>query len=100
VINTVRGHQKELNLARDGRVAICVLDPAQSGRYLQVRGKVVRTTEGEEALAHIHKLSNKYSGRDYRLREGEQRVKVTIAPLHVTYRGGGGGSGRWGGISS
>jgi hypothetical protein len=98
-INTVEGHQKELNLQRDRRVALCVVDPGRAGRYVQVRGRVVRMTTGDEAWEHIEKLSQKYSGRPYQAREGEQRVKVEIEPQHVSYRGGRGsgeGRGRWG----
>ena len=88
LINTVRGHQKERNLGRDERVALCVVDHNQAGRYLQVRGRVVEITGGDEALQHINKLSLKYSGRAYRGRDGEQRIKVVIEPQRVDYRAG------------
>ena len=101
LINTVEGHQKERNLKRDVRVALCIIDHSQAGRYLQIRGRVVETTGGDEALEHINKLSQKYSGRAYQGREGEQRIKVRIEPQRVDYHAGrsrgGGQSGRWGG---
>jgi PPOX class probable F420-dependent enzyme len=101
LINTVEGHQKERNLGRDGRVALCVVDHSQAGRYVQIRGRVVEITGGDEALQHINKLSQKYSGRAYRGREGEQRIKVVIEPLHIHYQAGlsrgDGQTGRWAG---
>ena len=103
LINTVRGHQKDRNLSRDGRVAVCIVDRGGVGRYAQIRGRVVEIDDSAEAFAHINKLSQKYSGRDYPLREGEQRLKVVIEPEHVNYqggRGGGRGGGRWGGAPS
>jgi PPOX class probable F420-dependent enzyme len=99
LINIVKGHQKQRNLGRSAAVALCVVDYSQAGRYLQVRGRVVEATGGEEALEHINKLSQKYSGRAYQGRDGEERIKVVIAPAHITYqagRGAGGGQGsRW-----
>lgn len=100
LINTVEGHQKELNLKRDRRVALCVVDHGQAGRYVQIRGRVVRITGDDEAWQHINKLSQKYSGRAYQGRDGERRIKVEIEPQHVSYRGGRGrreGTGRWAG---
>ena len=95
VVNTVAGHQKERNIARDDRVALCIVDHGQAGRYLQVRGRVIDTDRGPAARQHIDKLSLKYSGRPYPARDGEQRVKVTIDPRRVDYRAGRGQSGRW-----
>ena len=87
LINTPRGTQKDRNVARDSRVAICVIDHEQPTRYVQIRGRVVATADGEEAWQHINKLSQKYSGRDYPQRQ--ERVKVIIEPLRVSSRGGG-----------
>jgi PPOX class probable F420-dependent enzyme len=99
LINTVEGHQKERNLRRNGQVALCVVDHGQAGRYVQIRGRVVEITGGDEGVRHINELSQKYSGRPYPLRDGERRVKVVIEPEHVSYQGGrnrSGGAGRWG----
>jgi PPOX class probable F420-dependent enzyme len=94
LINTVVGHQKQRNVARDRRVAVCIVDRDRPGRYLQVRGRVLRVTGGAEALEQISKLSLKYSGRAYVGREGEQRVKLTIVPERLDYHGGRSSDGR------
>jgi PPOX class probable F420-dependent enzyme len=56
LINSVQGHVKVKNLARDPRVAVAISDPRTPSRYVQVRGRVVDiTTEG--AIAHIERLA-------------------------------------------
>jgi PPOX class probable F420-dependent enzyme len=88
LINTAEGRQKPLNLRRDPRVALSVVDRNSSQRYVQVRGRVVDIVGGEEAWQHIDKLSQKYNGRSYPRGEGEQRLLIKIRPDHVTYRPG------------
>ncbi len=87
LINTAEGRQKPLNLARDNRVALSVLDQEDPYKYIQIRGKVVETTS-EGARDHIEMLARKYRGPDakYPFREGEVRVIVKIAPEHVEGR--------------
>ena len=102
LINTVKGHQKSLNVQRNKHVAVMVMDRSSGGRYVQVRGRVVETIDGEEAFASIEKLSQKYRGAPYLRREGEERLLYKILPEHITGQGGnrgGGGGGRWRGGS-
>jgi Pyridoxamine 5'-phosphate oxidase len=40
----VPGFQKVRNVERDPRVAVCVADPADPGRYVAIRGRVVKVT--------------------------------------------------------
>ena len=91
LINTAEGRQKPLNLQRDPRVALSVVDRNHTQRYAQIRGKVVDVTR-EGAFEHICKLSEKYSGNpNYPRREGEVRLIVKILPEHIqdaTNRGG------------
>jgi len=97
LINTPLGSQKDRNLKRDRRVALCVVDRNQAQRYVQIRGRVAEIASGDEAWEHINKLSQKYSGRDYPQRQ--ERIKVVIDPLHVSSPGGrraDGQTSRWG----
>lgn len=84
LINTARGRQKDLNMQRNPRVALEVLDPDNPYRYLLIRGKVVDATE-EGADEHIDKLAKKYTGSDryQNRRQGEVRVIYKIEPLFV-----------------
>lgn len=85
VINTAQGRQKDKNLARDGKVALSVMDPDNPYRYLEVRGRVVeRTVDGADQ--HIDAMARKYLGQDkYPFRKpGEVRVIYRIEPEHTT----------------
>jgi PPOX class probable F420-dependent enzyme len=79
VINIVDGHQKAKNLARDGRVAVNVVDPDNVFRYYAVRGRVIATTT-EGGQESIDEISHKYLGIPYPNFTGlpEVRVLVTI----------------------
>jgi PPOX class probable F420-dependent enzyme len=77
LVNSVDGHRKVANVRRDPRVAVTVLDPDQTSRYLSVRGRVVEvTTEG--AADHIDKLAHRYTGRPYRWYGGRDQVRVLL----------------------
>ena len=65
LINTEVGRQKWLNVERDPRVTVTVIDRENPYHYAEVRGRVVEVVRGDEARAHIDALSNKYFGRDY-----------------------------------
>ena len=85
LVNTAEGRQKPLNLRRDPRVAISIVDQKNVYRYAQIRGKVVEiTTEG--AWDHINKLARKYMGQDraYGGSQSETRIIVKILPEHIS----------------
>lgn len=90
VVNTARGRQKDRNLHRDGRATVCLYDPDNPYRWIEVRGRVVEETE-EGGVEGINALSNKYNGQpDYYAnqpgqRERETRVIYKIRPEHVTH---------------
>jgi len=44
LVNTAEGRQKPLNLARDPRVALSIVDGEDPYRYVQIRGRVVEVT--------------------------------------------------------
>ncbi|MGZ6347869.1 MAG: PPOX class F420-dependent oxidoreductase [Anaerolineales bacterium] len=79
LINTAKGRIKDKNMRSRPKVALCIQDPTNPYRYIQVHGAVVEyTTDGADD--HIDKLTLKYRGiPKYPSRQpGEQRVKYTI----------------------
>ena len=83
VVNTARGRVKDRVLKRRGKVALAIPDPADSYKYMQIRGTVVDETE-EGGYDMICQLNEKYHGdRNYPKREGEVRVTYKILPERV-----------------
>jgi PPOX class probable F420-dependent enzyme len=84
LINTVDGHQKARNIARDPRVAVNIADPDQPSRYFAVRGRVVDVTK-DGAAEHIEQLAQRYLGRPYPRYGGTEEIRllVTIAPERI-----------------
>jgi PPOX class probable F420-dependent enzyme len=79
-INTARGRVKDRNMTARPRVAISIVDPGNSYRYIQIRGMVESSTE-EGAREHIDRLAQKYLGtKDYPWYKGETRVIYRIRP--------------------
>jgi PPOX class probable F420-dependent enzyme len=77
VINTVAGYQKLRNIERDPRVAVAVSDPADSTRYVTVRGRVTETTT-DGAADHIEALAQKYLGIPYPWYGGRDQTRTKI----------------------
>lgn len=78
-VNSAKGRLKDRNMRANPHVALSVLDPQNSYRYLELRGKVVEITEdGAEQM--IDELAQHYMGVErYPFRQpGEQRVKYVI----------------------
>jgi PPOX class probable F420-dependent enzyme len=70
VFFTQEQSRKARNLARDPRVALSIVDFEQPYRSAWLRGRVVATRTGEEALAVIDRLSQKYTGQPFPMRSG------------------------------
>ena len=85
LVNSAKGRQKDLNMRRDPRVSLSIMDPDNSYRYLEVRGEVVEIEE-DVALEHINKLAKKYLDlEEYPyLQAGEVRIRYKIEPQHTT----------------
>lgn len=81
LVNTAKDRVKEKNMRARPHVAVCIQDPANPYRYLQVRGQVVEITE-DGADAHIDRLSLKYTGNPKygNRRANEKRVTCKILP--------------------
>jgi PPOX class probable F420-dependent enzyme len=65
LINSELGRQKVINVTKDPRVTVTVIDAASPYRYAEVRGIVVEQVTGPRARAHIDALSQKYLGQPY-----------------------------------
>jgi PPOX class probable F420-dependent enzyme len=81
LINSAQGRAKDKAMRANPAVTLCISDPDNPYRYLEVRGKVVDiTTEGADE--HIDALARKYMDVDkypYHKQE-EVRVIYRIAP--------------------
>ena len=86
MISLTKTRQKYRNLVRDAHVAVSIIDPENPYRYLEIRGTA--TFEDDPDKAFINRLSQKYMGKDYPFNQpGDERVVVTIHPVHATYMG-------------
>ena len=63
LVNTLKGRQKTVNMAKRPQVGLDIVDPANPWRWISVRGRVVDMTE-EGANAHIDRMAKKYMGQD------------------------------------
>lgn len=94
VFFTQPGSPKARNVARDPRVAISITDHENPYRTGRVRGRLVATREGDEALEVIDRLSQKYTGKPFPLRSGvvfeiePERVSFMALPFEHTPAGG------------
>ena len=77
---TQPGSRKARNLAADPRVAISITDHEEPYRMAQVRGRVVETVEGEEALAIMDRMALRYTGKPFPLRRG---IALLVEPEKV-----------------
>jgi PPOX class probable F420-dependent enzyme len=89
-ISTMRGFRKEKNMRANPRVTLLCYDPADTLRYLEIRGTVVEMTE-DGAMAHLDGLSLRYAGAapyfgrciPENFRETEVPVLCRIAPTQL-----------------
>lgn len=84
LVNSARGRVKDSNMRRDPRVALTIIDPENSYRYIQIRGKVVDITE-EGGRDLIDRLAKKYTGEDKYSGGPADEIRVTykILPEHI-----------------
>lgn len=86
LFTTVAGRVKHLNIMRDPRVSITVIDSADPESYAELRGRVMSVTPDAGRRVDT-RLSWKYDGRDPEPdRPGAVRVVVRIAVEKVTGR--------------
>lgn len=81
LLNTEVHRAKFRAVEQDPRVTVTIWQHDNPYRYVEVRGRVVDTVRGPEARAHIDRLSQKYTGKEY---DGStitsERVILRIAP--------------------
>ena len=83
VVNTARGRVKDRVLKRRAKVALAIPDPANSYKYMQIRGTVVEETEAG-GYDMICRLNEKYHGKyEYPRIPGQVRVTYKILPERV-----------------
>ncbi|MFF7548654.1 PPOX class F420-dependent oxidoreductase [Streptomyces canus] len=85
MVNTAIGRVKEENLRRNPNVSLSHHDPDNPYDRVEIRGRVVRFVEGEEAERSMDRLTRKYIGEERYpwLLEGERRVMLLIEPVRV-----------------
>lgn len=87
-INSASGRIKDRNMRARPQVALCIADPDNPYRYLQIQGKVINISE-QGADDHIDALTVKYLGIDHypHRQPGEKRVLYKIQILNVDAHG-------------
>ena len=81
--STLKSRQKYRNLKRDNRVALCISDPANPWRYLEIRGTV--DIEDDKDRSFINRIAKKYMNKDvYPFdKPDDERVTFTVKPTRV-----------------
>lgn len=91
LISTTLERQKGRNMCANPHVSLLVIDPKNSSRWLQVRGRVAEITQ-IGAVVLTDKLTQAYTGKQHFYGEiypaeqefRETRVMVKIEPLKVS----------------
>jgi PPOX class probable F420-dependent enzyme len=83
-LNSWRTSDWMRHIERDGDVTLLLQDPHDVGRWAQVQGRLVETSD-EHGAAHVDALARRYTGQPYNYRYNPRpRVRIQIAPLRVT----------------
>lgn len=91
LINTTLERQKGRNMQRNPKVALLIVDPKNTSRWLEVRGLVTEMT-AENANLHADKLTQRYTSKQHfygdiypvEQKQKETRVIVKIEPIKVS----------------
>lgn len=85
-VNTTLERQKGRNLRANPRVSLLIVDPGDTGRFIQIRGEAELITEG--ALEHLDALTRAYTrhpryyGFIYPLEQAGRETRV-ICRIHA-----------------
>ena len=81
--STLKSRIKYRNLQADSRITICVLDPVNPTRYVEIRGHAELADDPDGSLNQ--KIYRKNMGRDFDLDEPDaERVIVTVVAEQVS----------------
>jgi PPOX class probable F420-dependent enzyme len=58
-VNTTQERQKGRNMLRDPKVSLLIVDPEDTGRYLEIRGEVEAIQDG--AVEQLDQVTRKYT---------------------------------------
>ena len=85
VLNTETHRKRYQNLQSDPRITVLIRDEDDPYHYAEVRGRVERTTTGDEARKHVDEVARQYLGTDYPP-EGikSERVILWVTPERQT----------------
>ncbi len=84
LVNTAPSRQRSRNVRRDPRITVLVHSAQDPGDWAEVRGRVVDTIGGQEALDHINELSRRYVGGHYGRPIGpDGRIILVIKPEKI-----------------
>ncbi len=81
--STLKGRVKYRNMLNDPRIAVCIVDPKNITRYIEIRGVAeLQDDPGGELNKRMYK---RQTGKDFDLDEpGAERVIVTVVPYAVS----------------
>lgn len=86
-VNTTLQRQKGRNMTRNPKVSLLVVDPENTGRYLEIRGEAELVLEG--ASEHLDELTQEYTkhlqyyGCIFPLEQQSRETRV-ICRIHAT----------------
>ena len=91
LINTTLERQKGRNMLRNPKVTVLVVDPQNTSRWIELRGKAIEF-DRVNAEAHADKLTQIYTGKKHFYgdiyptdqKHRETRVIVKIEPLKIS----------------
>jgi len=91
LISTTIERQKGRNMSANSKATVLVVDPENSTRWMEVRGRVAEITQ-EGAIAEVDRLTRRYTGKlhfygdvfEAEQQDRETRVTVRIEPIKVS----------------
>lgn len=81
-VNTTLERQKGKNMVRNKKVSLLIVDPENTGRYLEIRGEAELRREG--ATAHLDTVTRKYTkhpqyyGYIFPLKQQEKETRIIV----------------------